>query len=181
MKAVSIIEDRTGLVAALRLRGVDYLSPSDATSNESVDDETLIASLAAHSDPRLRQALIALFLLQPHLAPLVPALRDRMEAGSRQALLAGYMAAVYLQRMWSVRLGHYLPGFPDLPDYFSRELALPEPDEGHGEFGLHALADWQNSHSPDRFNHLSEYEGVADLLFQRLKLKRDRREPTQER
>ena len=181
MKAVPIIEDRTALVATLRLRGVDYLAPSDAASDESIDDEPLIASLAGHADPRLRQALIALFLVQPQLAPLVSGLRDRMDTGPCQALLTSYMAAVYLQRMWSIRLSHYLPDSPELPDYFSRELALPEAHEGHGKVGLHALADWQQSHSPGRFNHLSEYEGVADLLFQSLKLKRDRREPAPKR
>ena len=71
-----IISDRETLVAALRERGVDYLTPSDAKLNFSVDDASLIMSLAAHPEARLRQALIALFLLQPQLAPLVPRLGE---------------------------------------------------------------------------------------------------------
>lgn len=177
---IPVLRDRTALVAALKLRGVDYLAPSDAASEQPIDDETLIASLASHSDPRMRQALIALFLVQPQVALLVPPLRDRLDPLSSRALVTFYLAAVYLQRMWSVRLSRYLPEGPELPDCFSDELGLPAASEGCGKVGLRALADWQKSQSTDRFNHLSEYEGVADLLFESLKLKRGRREPAPE-
>jgi len=162
--------DRDRLVAALRERGVDYLMPSDA-QGEPVPDETLIASLAASEDPRLRQALIALFLLRPGLAASVPKLRRRVGEAAETELLAHYMAAVYLQQMWRVRLGHYLPPFADLPDYFSQELRLPDPEDEYGKAGLHALAEWHAAHSSERANHLSEYHSVADLLFERLKSK----------
>jgi hypothetical protein len=162
--------DRETLVAALRERGVDYLAPGDA-QGEPVSDEALIAALAEHDDPRLRQALIALFMLHPQLAPLVPPLRVRLGAPAAVELLAHYMAAVYLQSMWRIRLDHYLPPTPDLPDYFSQSLGLPGPDDEYGKAGLYALAAWHSAHAPGRANHLSEYEGVAELLLDRLWLR----------
>jgi hypothetical protein len=71
--SLALTHDRDALVAALRARGVDYLMPIEATG-DPVADEPLIASLAANEDPRLRQALIALFLLEPRLAQHVPAI-----------------------------------------------------------------------------------------------------------
>ncbi len=159
-------------MAALRQRGIDWLAPSDATPGKAVDAETLIASLAAQPDTRLRQALIGLFLLQPELAPIVPGLRAQLDDRAAQELLAHYTAAVYLQRMWRIRLGHYLESVAELPDYFSNEMGLPSPADEYGRAGLVALAEWHAEKSPYRLNHLSAYEGVADLLFQSLKLKR---------
>jgi hypothetical protein len=169
---ISLVHDRETLVAALRERGVDYLIPSDAKLDQTVDDESLIASLATHPEARLRQALIALFLLQPQLAPLVPRLREALDSPAALELVAYYMAAMYLQTMWRTRLSRYLKKFPDLPDYFSDELELPKARELYGKAGLYALAYWHTNRSTFRFNHLSAYEGVADLIFQSLKLKR---------
>ena len=167
----TIIDDRDTLVAALRLRGVDYLAPSDAELQHSVTDDTLIASLAAHADPRLRQALIALFLLHPGLARFVRDVRSTLAPSVSCELVAFYTAAVYLQRMWRVRLGHYLTDSSELPDLFSDEFGLPRPAEGHGKFGLHALAEWHAAQSPAPGNHLSEYQSVVDHVFASLKLK----------
>lgn len=175
---MELVTDRERLVAALRERGVDYLTPSDVAPVEPMADELLIASLAAHPDPRLRQALIALFMLQPQLGPLAPQLRNRLEGRAAQELTAYYLAAMYLQRMWRIRLSHYLPPMPMLPEYFSAELGLPSADDEHGKTGLAALAEWHADHSPIRANYLSSYEGVAELLFQRLKLTLKRHEFT---
>ena len=170
MTDAAAVRERERLVAALRERGVDYLAPSDA-AGEPVTDEALIASLAAHDDPRLRQALIALFILHPNLAPLVPPLCARLAPAAGVELKAHYQAAVYLQSMWRIRLDHYLAPTPDLPDYFSAELGLPNALDEYGKAGLYALADWHAAQVPWRANHLSEYEGVAELLLGRLWLK----------
>ncbi|MEK7440281.1 MAG: hypothetical protein AABZ78_05755 [Chloroflexota bacterium] len=171
-------EDRDLLVALLRARGVDYLTPSDAAADRIVDDETLICSLAAHSDSRLRQALIALFFLNPELNTLVLRLRDRLDGTARQELIAFYTAAMYLQTMWRIRLSHYVPTIKPLIDYFSAELCLPSPEDEYGKAGLYALANWHASQSSLRFNYLSAYQGVVDLVFASLKLKRSRHEST---
>ena len=165
--ALELILDRDTLVAALRERGVDYLMPEDA-AGEPVGDEALIASLAANEDPRLRQALIALFLLEPRLAQHVPAIVEALEAPARTELIAHYMAAVYSQSMWRIRLDHYLPPTPDLPDYFSERFQLPAPEDEYGKVGLYGLADWHARQVPWHSNKLSEYESVPQLLFGRL-------------
>jgi len=166
------VRDRNALVAALRTRGVNYLSPSCAEPAGPMDDEALIASLASHSDPRLRQALIALFLLHPELGPLAEGILDRLEPPAARELQAYYTAAVYLQRMWRIRLRRHLGDCPELPDRFSRDLRLPDPGEENGKAGLQALAEWHSRGSAHRANHLSEYEGVAELLFQSLRMRR---------
>ncbi len=178
--AMFLVDDRETLVAALRARGVDYLTPSDARLNQMIDDEALLNNLARHPEARLRQALIALFLLQPQLAPLVLRLRSDLQAEAARELLAYYTAAVYLQHMWRTRLQRYLENVQELPDYFSAELGLPQPHEEHGKAGLHVLADWHARQSSYCFNHLSAYEGVAELLFQTLKLRRKQHEPARQ-
>ncbi len=173
---MQLIHEYETLVAALRRYGVEYLSPSDAKLDHMIDDETLIASLASHPEARLRQALIALFLLQPQLAPLVPRLQNTTRPSAAQELVAYYTAAMYLQHMWRTRLGHYLKAVQELPDYFSVELCLPQPQEEYGKAGLHLLSDWHARLSSYHFNHLSSYESVAELLFQTLKSRRTQHE-----
>jgi hypothetical protein len=162
--------ERDRLVAALRARGVDYLAPSDARG-APLDDQALIAALAADEDPRLRQALIALFLLHPELAPLVRQIRKQLRPEAETELIAHYLAAVYFRQIWATRLSQYLPGLPPLPDFFSQSLQLPAPQAALGEPGLRALAAWHAHNRPAPGNRLAEYENAAHLLFARLALK----------
>lgn len=171
-RPLRLLEDRDPLVAELRRRGVDYLAPSDAAGGGSIEDADLLASLASHRDPRLRQALVALFLLEPELGRLVPGLRRDLSPPASRDLLAYYLAAVYLEEMWRVLLERYLPGRGRLPDDPCRELGLPIPPVLHGEAGLHALAELHASWSNRPSNFLSEYEGVAALLLESLQLRR---------
>ena len=53
----------------------------------------------------------------------------------------------------------------------SGELGLPDALDLYGKAGLYALADWHSAHTVGRANHLSEYEGVAELLLQDIKLR----------
>jgi len=89
---IDIVMDRDRLVAALRERGIDWLAPSD-TCGAPVPDTLLIASLAAHHDPRLRQALVGLFLLHPGLATGVPCALEALDTQASRALQASYTAA----------------------------------------------------------------------------------------
>lgn len=167
------------LVAALREWGIDYLTPTDAKTDRPMNGKTLIAHLADHPDARLRQALVGLFLLNPRLAKVVPLLRSKLAQKATIELTAFYMAAVYLQQMWRLRLNRYLGLFEELPALFKEELRLPDPIEEYGKIGLIVLAEWHQSFSGHRFNRLSEYQGVADLVFQSLKIKKRSYEPAQ--
>ncbi len=170
--------DRDSLVAQLRELGVRYLTPTDAKLDETrrVAAPELIGQLASQSDPRLRHALIAVFILHPELAGALPGQLAALDLAARVELMAHYMAAVYLQRMWRTRLGFYLD-VQLLPDLFSSELGLPSPEERHGKTGLHAVAQWHANQSPYPFNHLSSYHHVMDLLFAQLKQGTRRHEP----
>lgn len=170
-------QERETLVAALRKWGVDYLTPTDAKLDRPMDEQTLITQLAVHPDARLRQALIALFLLNPQLAKYASAVRSQLAQGTALELTAYYMAAVYLQQMWRLRLNRYLGSFEELPALFKEELQLPDPKEEYGKVGLITLAQWHQSSSGHRFNHLSEYLGAADLVLQSLKMKKRSYEP----
>src|ERR1051325_7042018 len=161
------VTNREQLVAALREQGVDYLAPSDAVGGP-MDNQSLLASLAGHTEPRLRQALIALFLVQPHLASQVPALRGQLDPATEDRLAVYYMAAVYLQRIWEFRLRRDLPRYAVLPDYFSAEMGLPPPAANHGELGLRALAEREEDRLAHAGNPLSEFEGNASLILQRV-------------
>jgi hypothetical protein len=167
---MAVVTDRERLVANLRQRGVSWLAPGDA-HGAPVPDEILIASLAAHEDPRLRQALIGLFLLHPSLAMLAPGIAATLDEWANSELKAYYTAAVYLQTMWRIRLVRYLPAMLDLPDYFSPALSLPPPEDEYGKAGLYALAEWHASRARFPYNYVSAYTGVVDLLFASLKTK----------
>jgi hypothetical protein len=171
-----VINHRDTLVAALRERGVDYLVPSDAVG-EPVSDGTLIASLAAQEDARLRSALAALFLLHPELADGLPAILEPLEPLAQSELQARYMAAVYLQRFWRTRLEIYNLTAPDLPDLFSAQLGLPGADEGFGKPGLAALAEWHQRQRPVSYNRRVEYELVIEHLIASLKMHARQNEP----
>ncbi len=173
-----LTDDRESLVAQLRELGIRYLLPSDAQVDETqrLTQRELIAQLASHRDPRLRRAMIALFLLHPEAADDAAYLARMLDGTARTELMAHYMAAVYLQRMWQTRLGFYLH-VQLLPDHFSLELALPSPGQRFGQTGLRALARWHAGQSGYPFNYLSSYETVMDLLFEQLKQEANRYEP----
>lgn len=150
------------LVAALRKRGVRFLAPSDAQPGaKPIGDLELIACLASHDHPRLRLALAALFIVNPHLADQLETLD--LPPLTQNELRTQYTAAACLQRMWSIRLGFYLEEFWLLPDLYSASLGLPPVDAHFGKLCLHTLAARQP------FDQLSAYDGLMSLLFGQLK------------
>jgi hypothetical protein len=156
---------------------VDWLAPSDAVG-ALLTDETLIASLAANEDARLRGALTGLFLLHPKLASEVPNAIARLTQPSFEAaeaeLAARYMAAVYLQNLWRTKLQRYLGNFPDLRDLYSEKLELPTAQEGFGKTGLVALAEWHARQTSAGYNRLAEYNQIIEHVFASLKLRAQR-------
>ena len=173
---MGLTADHETLVAALRQRGVDWLAPSDAVLGEAVGDQQLIASLAAHPDPRLRAALTGLFLLHSQLWVTVENASEVLDEAGRHELAARFMAAVYLQRYWRTRLTAHSDSFVELPDLFSTSLGLPPADEAFGKPGLYALAEWHKSRTVVPYNRLAEYNQVAEHVFNALKAKARTRE-----
>ncbi len=158
--------------------GIHFLAGAspEMESARRVTPAELISGLAGESDPRLRMALTDLFLLHPDWGQAVPEIIAGLGASAAMELKARYMAAVYLQRLWWTRLGFYIEKMQTLPDWYSRELGLPSPEERHGKVGLVALAEWHNQQSGERFNRLASYNKAADLLFGQLMSERHARE-----
>ena len=158
------------LIGALRAHGVRHLAVAEpAAPYGAVESTTLIARLAGHPDPRLREALIPLFLRQPELADQTPGLVSRLPLAAADVLRQFYTAAVYLQRFWLSTLRIYLSDFPLLPDYFGRtHYHLPAPDERFGEAGLRGLARLYTDKTG--LDWLSVYESTMNLFLQQLNL-----------
>lgn len=119
--------------------------PDDAASTQSprqrIEPVTLIRQLAAHSDTRVREALIPLFLRHPEYHRFVPEAEEGLDARCAQTLRHLYTAAVYLQHLWHSCLNLYLGPFPDLPNYFGEnDFGLSSPQIHWGEAGLRQLA-----------------------------------------
>ena len=152
------------------LRAVGQTGESTAT-NPATDVAMLITALARHPQPRLREALIPLFLRHPEYANFVPAAVATLDSEAALRLRHLYTAAVYLQRLWQTTLTLYLGEFAPLPDFFGETYyQLPSPEERFGEAGLRVLA----AHFKQRtgFDWLSVYNSTISLLLKQLSLER---------
>ncbi|MFN4293817.1 MAG: hypothetical protein ACK4JD_06780 [Thermoflexales bacterium] len=154
---------REELVAALHARGLCYLAPTPRGDERPLDDDELLAGLAASPDARLRFALAALLLAHPALAERAAALIQgqapvALDDAARAEMRKQYLAAMYLQRMWRTRLRMHFGEAPLIPERFAREMGLPPADAMFGELGLRALTE------RSAYNDWSSYEQVVDLL-----------------
>ncbi len=154
---------REELVAALHARGLCYLAPTPHGDERPLDDDELIAGLAASPDARLRFALAALLLAHPTLAERAAALvlgqaPVALDDATRAEMRKQYLAAMYLQRMWRTRLRMHFGETPLIQERFTREMGLPPADAMFGELGLRALTE------RSAYNDWSSYEQVVDLL-----------------
>ena len=168
----NVENDRDMIVENLRGLGVCYLASGEIKqeARDYVPPQALIKRIVENSDPRLRLALIALFIRHPQHSAIVSDLVGQLNEPARTELKTFYTAAVYLQRFWMPRLELYMKNFPLLPDLYSKELSLPQPEDRHGKNGLYALADWHASRSPYHFNWRASYQKVMDLLFAQLRM-----------
>lgn len=159
------------LVENLAAYGIHYLRlPQPSTSGKSLTPATLIAALAGHGEPRLRESLIPLFLRQPQLHQYVPALTASLDPDTADVLRHFYTAAAYLQRFWFSTLQLYLGTFPLLPNYFGpTHYHLPPLEDHFGEAGLRTLANYYTNQTG--YDWLSTYQSAISLLLTQLNLK----------
>ncbi len=163
--------DTPTLAATLAMLGVPYLRTTTFAMPVSMEPPSFIAALAQHEEPRVREALIPLFLRHPTYSQYVPELAAIEPEPLHLRHL--YTAAVYLQRLWRGTLGIYLGDFAILPDYFGQqEFALPHPDEHFGELGLRLLAELFRQKTG--YNWLSTYNSAMSLFLTQLRLERYR-------
>ena len=168
------------IAATLAQYDVPYLRISTKTSGlhplpQPLDPHTLIQKLAQHTDPRVREALIPLFLRHPEYHQFVHDLvfasnRTNLDQKSSRTLRHFYTAAVYLQHLWRGSLSLYLGMFSDLPNYFGEtEFGLPSPQIHWGEAGLRVLAARFEQETGD--NWLTTYESALSRFLAQRQLK----------
>ena len=170
MTNTAVSHDDSTLVAALVERDIRQLYLSAYRSDVAqITAPILIGALASNASPRLREALISLFLRHPDYAVYVPTVIVDLDESSSLVLRHMYTTAVYLQRFWHTTLSLYLGQFPFLPDYFGQSyFQLPPPDAQFGESGLRALAElFQRQTGLD---WLSVYSSTISLFLTQLSL-----------
>jgi hypothetical protein len=164
-----ITVETEALVATLAQLDIRHLRITASAKPLAKGPDFLIAALAQHPSPRLREALIPLFLRHPQFSSLVPEIEATLSPTARITLRHFYTAAVYLQQLWRGKIEMYLGSLPTLPDYFGQsEWNLPAPTEHYGEAGLRCLAEHFRVKTGD--NWLSAYQSAMSLFLNQLQL-----------
>lgn len=167
-------EEAQELITLLRTWGITYLvgdnDGSTKGAEEPLSPTTLITRLARCSYPRIRDASIALFLLHPEIAPSALEALAISEVAVAEQITTLVLAALYLQRLWSIRLtlafGH-TPAFPEQP--FAplwRNRQLPPPVCHDGKWGLEVLQRAEQRRTGLPFNYRADWQNQIDHLLQ---------------
>lgn len=154
------------LRATLHRWGVPLLTPAPDAAVVPIGS-LLSAAVSPGTPSRLRTCVVPLLLVHGELADEVRSLEQRLGAQEAELLRCLYTAAVYLQQKWRTRLSLSIGAHPPLPDWYSRAMGLPPPDDYHGIWGLLALSDRAESHGlPSGLT--SEAEDMTLLLMETL-------------
>ncbi len=162
------------LISILRSWGVEYLigleqafSPSP---REQLSPIELIKRLAQQNEnARIRDASISLFLLHPELTDTVQEAIETSESAIAEQIITSTLAALYLQRMWSLRLalafGH-VSSFPEQPfAHLWQQRHLPPPAFHNGEWGLLALQTFEQKRTGLPFSFRGDWQNQLDHLL----------------
>ena len=138
------------LVWQLQCWGIHYLTGDlpPASLQKSTDVVALIQTLCSCASARVRDASISLFLLHPELAEAIMHAYQQSEPDVAEQIAVHTLAALYLQRYWSIRLALAFAHRTSLPQTlfssFWRDRHLPDPDESfEGVIGLEALEHYE--------------------------------------
>ena len=158
------------LINELYERGVRHLRTAEPLPpTERLDTERLIAGLASHPRPRIRESLILLFIRRSEINTLVPRLIESLPPLAAETLAHMYTAAVYLQRFWRGALRLAMGTVAPLPNYFGgMRYGLPSEQEDFGEAGLRLLAEIMEQRTG--YEWLSAYDSAIQLLLAQLRI-----------
>lgn len=137
---------------------------------EQVSPLELIKRLAQQSEnSRIRDASISLFLLHPELADSIREAIETSESAIAEQIITATLAALYLQRMWSLRLalafGH-VSGFPEQPfAHLWQQRHLPPSAFHNGEWGLLSLQTFEQKRTGMPFSFLGDWQNQLDHLL----------------
>jgi hypothetical protein len=177
-------KDADTLISILRTWGIEYLIGLEQASSpshiEQVSPLELIKRLAQQSEnSRIRDASISLFLLHPELTDTILEAIEVSESAIAEQITTSTLAALYLQRIWSIRLalalGH-LPNFPEEPfAQLWQQRHLPPPAFYNGEWGLFALQTFEQKRTEMPFSFIGDWQNQLDhLLWQEENRHRER-------
>ncbi len=162
------------LISILRTWGVEYLigleQASSPSQREQLSPLELIKLLAQQNEnARIRDASISLFLLHPELTDAIREAIETSELAIAEQITTSTLAALYLQRMWSIRLtlalGH-VPNFPEQPfAHLWQQRHLPPPAFHNGEWGLFALQTFEQRRTGMPFSFLGDWQNQLDHLL----------------
>lgn len=162
------------LIGILRTWGVEYLIGLEQTSSPSPKEQLpsveLIERLAQQNEnSRIRDASISLFLLHPELSNDILEAIETSETATAEQIITSTLAALYLQRMWSIRLalafGH-LPNLPEQPfTQLWQQRHLPSPAFHNGEWGLLALQTFEQKRTGLPFSFRGDWQNQLDHLL----------------
>ena len=173
------------LISLLRTWGITYLvglehptAPS-WPQTEQVPPLAIIRRLARCSEyPRVRDAIISLFLLHPELADSVLQALHESEPQVAEQIAVLTLATLYLQRLWSLRLtlalGHP-PSFPEQQFAFVwQSRYLPPPACRDGKWGLMALQEAEQIRTGLPLTFVGDWQNQVDHLLQQEEAKHHR-------
>ncbi|MBM3272501.1 hypothetical protein FJY94_04465 [Candidatus Kaiserbacteria bacterium] len=129
----------------------------------------LIAALAAHSQSRMRSALILLFLRQPEFGDSARLAVRQLDELAANTLRLYYQAAFYLQRELEPELRVCIAGWKPLPDLFSAELGLPPANTLAVETALQALGEIHHRLTGWAYNWAGAYRQDIPLFLKQLR------------
>ena len=153
-------------IAALNQWGVPFLySPLAVGAKPSLEIHDMLERLIQSGSARLRLGVTAFFLVHSEEAPGVFPTLSLLKEERCLILKYYYTAAVYLQRLWKSQLAHW--GNVSLPDYFSKELRLPDPACLHGRLGLQVLGEALCGVAHESYNYGASFEALVHILQQR--------------
>lgn len=166
------------LITELRAWGIEYLvglGPADRFPEIEKDRRSaikLLQRLAQQDDyPRVRDAIISLLLLHPELAEIVQQAMHESDPQIAERIAVLTLAALYLQRLWSIRLaiafGHP-SDFPEQPfAHLWEDRHLPSPACHTGVCGLLALEEAEQKRTGLPFTFTRDWQKqINHLLWQ---------------
>ncbi len=172
-------EEPDRLISELHAWGINYLVGSSHSTNAKnrLPVVELVKRLAQCQYPRVRDASISLFLLHPELADAVHEAYQTSEPAVAEQIAVLTLAALYLQRRWSFRLGIALghpPGFPEQQfAHLWRSRQLPSPACQHGAKGLIALQEAEQRRRGLPLNFIGDWQNQIDHLLRQEEAKRN--------
>ena len=167
-------KDADTLISILRTWGIEYLIGLEQASSpsqiEQISPLELIKRLAQQNEnSRIRDASISLFLLHPELTDTILEAIKTSEPAIGEQITTSTLAALYLQRMWSIRLAlalGYLPNFPEEPfAQLWQQRHLPSPTFYNGEWGLFALQTFEQKRTGMPFSFIGDWQNQLDHLL----------------